>query len=209
VSYKTVSCPSCGAPKDILNPGIIMYSCEYCGNAVYWDKEKVKDAGKKSHLPQGFTRLYTGASGSLFHKRFLVAGRARYSFGKGFWDEWYLEMEKGDFQWLTEDNHELAVQKKINDAKLMPFGNYQPGMSVNINGKQFHVQEVGQAKCLGLEGELPKILEPDESYNYVDASSNDGKYILSIEYDDDEPSAYLGNWLNFSSLKLDDEGSQW
>lgn len=186
-----------------------MVSCDHCGNAVYWDKEKITDAGKQSHLPEGFTRLYRDAAGSLFNKRFVVVGRVRYSFGKGFWDEWYLEMQDGTLNWLTEDNHELAFQKKVEDAKIGLHANYQPGMDIHLAGKVFHVQEVGNARCIGIEGELPKVIEVGETYPYVDASSLDGKYILSIEYDDDTPSIYLGNWLNYSSIKLDDEGNQW
>ena len=50
---KTIHCPSCGAGHDITNPGVITIVCEYCGNAVYWDEEKIKDAGKQSILPAG------------------------------------------------------------------------------------------------------------------------------------------------------------
>ena len=82
-----IQCPSCGAGRTIRNPGVITIVCEYCGNAVYWDQEKIANAGKQSILPEGFSRLFRGATGSLLNKRFCVLGRVRYSFGRGFWDE--------------------------------------------------------------------------------------------------------------------------
>lgn len=206
---QSITCPSCGAPHEVHNPGVMMVSCEYCGNAVYWDEDKIRDAGKQSHLPEGFSRLYRGATGELFHKRFVVLGRARYSFGHGFWDEWFLELQDGSLAWLSEDNHELALQKPLEGAEVGLFTYYQPGMTIKIKGKEYHVQEVGAAECIGVEGDLPKVVTVGEKYNYVDASSLDGKYILSIEYDDEKPSVYLGNWLNYTSLKLDDEDLEW
>ena len=43
-----IKCPSCGAGHDISNPGVITIVCEYCGTAVYWDEEKIKNAIQKN-----------------------------------------------------------------------------------------------------------------------------------------------------------------
>ena len=107
------TCPSCGAPHTIRNPGVVKAVCEYCGNAVIWDEQRIRDAGKQATLPEGFTRLYRGATGRLLGKRFEVLGRVRYGFGGGFWDEWFLTLADGRTGWLTEDNHELALQQPV------------------------------------------------------------------------------------------------
>lgn len=207
---RSVSCPSCGASREIHNPGILMFVCEYCGNAVYWDQERVQAAGEQSVLPEGFSRLYRGAAGSLHQKRFVVAGRVRYSFGRGFWDEWYLEMEDGALQWLTEDNHELALQRRVETRGLVASGPWQPGQPITYRDRPFVVQEVGRAECIGVEGELPRFITSGESYPYVDASSPDGRSTLGLEYDDgDRPSLFLGKWLKHAELKLDEEGVDW
>ena len=206
---KSLSCPSCGASHDIRNPGVIMYVCEYCGNAVYWDEEKVQSAGKQSVLPEGFSRLYRGATGSLHQKRFSVLGRVRYSFGRGFWDEWYLEFADGVNRWLTEDNHELAVQAQVSAEGITAFDSYKTGSLVHHGDKSFLVQEVGHAECIGLEGDLPKMIASGEKYPYVDASSPDGDYTLGIEFDDEMPTLFVGRWLKHAELKLDDEGLEW
>ena len=116
-----IFCPSCGARHDIYNPGVITVVCDYCGTAVYWDEEKIETAGKQSILPEGFSRLYRGATGTLSQQRFFVLGRVRYSFGKGFWDEWYLEFNDGTLGWLIEDNHELSLETRTT-SKIVRHG---------------------------------------------------------------------------------------
>ena len=72
-----IKCPSCGAEHDVSNPGIITIVCEYCGTAIYWDEKKIKDAGKQSILPEGFSRLYRGATesaGELGHTHVVENG---------------------------------------------------------------------------------------------------------------------------------------
>ena len=205
-----IHCPSCGAGHMIHNPGLITVVCEYCGNAVYWDEEKIQDAGKQSVLPEGFSRLYRGASGSLFGKRFNVLGRVRYSFGKGFWDEWFLEFENGETGWLSEDNHEFSYEKTFPaPAGIPPFAKISPGTKLTLNKKPYVIEEIGEAECLGVEGDLPLKLQTGEKYPFADGSTPDGKYTLGIEYDSEPPTLFVGRWIKSASLKLDDEGGEW
>lgn len=205
----SIRCPSCGANHSLHNPGIITVVCEYCGNAVYWDEEKIKDAGKQALLSEGFTRLYRGAGGTLFNKRFLVLGRVRYSFGQGYWDEWYLEFMDGRLGWLTEDNFELCWETRAEGAKVPPYEELRPGRRVSVGGRDFVIEEKGEAVCLGVEGKLPKAVLSDETYRFADGSSLEGIYTLGIEYDDDPPTVYTGKWLKHAAIEMDDEGLEW
>jgi hypothetical protein len=205
----TVNCPSCGAPRILHNPGILLFVCEHCGSAVTWDEEKIRAAGQQAALPEGFTRLYRGAAGTLQQKRFLVLGRVRYSFGSGFWDEWFLELGDGSTRWLTEDNHELSLQREVSSPPLDRFEAYRPGSKILFDDREFRVQEVGWTECLGIEGELPRAIAAGERYAYVDASSVDGRFSLGIEYDEEVPTVFLGRWLRHAALRLDDEGDDW
>ena len=207
---EAISCPSCGATHDVRNPGVITVVCEYCGNAVYWDKEKVRSAGKQSILPEGFSRLYRGATGSLNQRRFCVMGRVRYSFGKGFWDEWFLEFADGSIGWLTEDNHDLALQTRTSPGRIPPFTSLRPGKTITIRkDATVVVREVGQAECIGVEGDLPIEVGTGETYSFADAGTPDGQFVFGIEYDADPPTVFIGKWLKYGELTLDDEGLEW
>ncbi|MBI5525096.1 MAG: DUF4178 domain-containing protein [Deltaproteobacteria bacterium] len=204
-----IKCPSCGAPHTLSNPGIVMYSCEFCKSLVYWDKEKIINAGTVAALPEGFSRLYRGATGTLFNKRFSVLGRARYAFGRGFWDEWFVELHDGKTAWLSEDDHEFCLEGRIDGQLQIDPALLKPGSTLAVRGEQFTVEEVGQTRCLGIEGDLPKVVSPDESYRFADASSVDGKYSLGIELDAEKPTVYFGHWLKYASIQMDDEGEDW
>ncbi len=206
---RTIACPSCGASRTLHNPGLAMFVCEYCSSAVYWDDEKVRAAGQTAVLSEGCSRLYRGAVGSFHSKRFRVLGRVRYGFADGFLDEWFLELDDGSTCWMSEDQHQLAVQRRIELEALRAFEHYAVGMEIAARDSRFMVQEIGHLTCLGLEGELPKAIEVGETYPYVDATSLEGRYALGIEFDDDPPSVFLGRWLGNSEVKLDDEGEVW
>ena len=200
----TISCPACGAPHDVTNPGIVMSVCEYCGNAVVLDEGSAQDLGRQAILSEGFTRLYRGAVGTVFHKRFIAHGRARYSFGHGFWDEWFLEFDDGETAWMTEDNHELALQKAVENA-MPDFASLVVGTRVDVADRTFHILEKGEASCIGVEGDLPRVVGVEQAFEYVDGSSADGLYALGVEYGDSTTRVFTGRWLHHDALQLDAE----
>ncbi|MFH0902249.1 MAG: DUF4178 domain-containing protein [Pseudomonadota bacterium] len=182
-----------------------MVVCEYCNAAIYWDTEKILNAGKQAALAEGFTRLYRGAIGRIDKRQFQVLGRVRYSFGRGFWDEWYVELGDGTGGWITEDNHELCLEHQV-EAAVDSFGSFR---RLTIEGSEFVVEESGKAECLGVEGDLPLVITVGESYQFVDGSSPDGRLAMGIEYDQDPPSVFVGRWLAHSEVRLEDEGEEW
>lgn len=206
------ACPSCGAPLPARNPGVVAGVCAYCDTVVTWDADAARDSGTKSRLPRGFTRLYTGATGTVLDRPFRVLGRARYTTGGAFWDEWAVEVDDGGqpvLRWITEDDHELAYEEARRRIPPGAVAGVKPGASVEVLGRLFRIEEVGEARCVGLEGQLPKELEPDETYRYADGSTPNGAATLGIEYDDTEPMVFVGRWLAPEDLRLDDEGVEW
>jgi hypothetical protein len=184
-----------------------MAVCEYCGGVSYWNEQGLVETGKRSMLSEGFTRLYRGATGTLRGKRFRVEGRARYSFGKGFWDEWFLIGPDGSQAWWTEDDHELALQTRREPSAPLDTEHASPGATITFEGGSFVVLEVGRARCLGVEGSLPDTILPEDTLDYLDATTPDGRFALAIEgWDEGAQEAYLGEWLGQDDLVLDDEG---
>ncbi len=203
-----VLCENCGAESVVQNPAALSVVCAYCDSVLLLVDQQWKDSGDKSRLSQGFSRLYIGAYGSIQDERIHVIGRARYSFGRGFWDEWYVLDELGNGTWITEDNHEFCRQKRI-DVNIDTPANISPGMDIRVENIAFRVLESGQAECIGIEGELPKEVRPGVAYRYTDASSFDGVYALGIEHHQSSPTIFLGTWLNQEDIKMDDESLDW
>ncbi|MDJ0721490.1 MAG: DUF4178 domain-containing protein, partial [Desulfobacterales bacterium] len=85
----------------------------------------------------------------------------------------------------------------------------KPGRKFKARDIDFIIREVGRAECTGVEGDLPIAVQTGESYAFADAASSDGRYILGIEYDADPPTVFVGRWLTYADLTLDDEGLDW
>jgi hypothetical protein len=183
-----------------------MAVCEYCGGVSYWNEQGLSGTGKRSMLSEGFTRLYRGATGTLRGQRFLVEGRVRWSSGHGFWDEWCVSSVDGARAWLTEDDHELALQTPHDGSGVQTRG-LSPGSSITFGATSFMVLEVGRAQCIGVEGNLPDAVLPEDTHDYADATSPDGRCALGIEVDDEGVTeVFVGEWLGQDELVLDDEG---
>ncbi|MFH1113778.1 MAG: DUF4178 domain-containing protein [Pseudomonadota bacterium] len=191
-------CPSCGAANKVTNPGILMRICDYCKTAMYWDKESALRAGNKSMDLPPSTRFKVGAKGKLGGKPFTVLGRLSYAHGKGTWDEWFIETEDGTIKWLTEDEGELFVEEQVTlTSPVPPHQEMQPGMKIGLNDQVGVVEEIGEARCIGGEGQIPFKVEIGETYPYVDGAAVDGSFSFGLEYDTDTgtPTAFIGKIL--------------
>jgi len=76
---------------------------------------------------------------------------------------------------------------------------------VTIGGLVYSVREIGNATCLGGEGQLPFTILPGERYPYADLASLDGTRFATLEYESDAVRAYAGHTLDHEQLRLDDE----
>lgn len=205
----SVRCPECGAEIALRSPSAILVVCSYCRAAVYWNQQTVLSAGRQSALIEGFTRLYLGATGSVRGERMEVLGRARYRHASGLWDEWFVALGPHRSGWITEDDHELAIQHALEGLDLSSSAQLSPGQPLTVQGILFEVDEIGETECVGIEGALPKHVLTGQRYRYLDASSVDGRYALGLELDRHPPTVFLGQWLAHDDVRLDDEGDAW
>ncbi len=202
---RNIGCPRCGAPNELVNPGITMFDCSSCDALVYWTPEHGVASGERSILPENDSRLYLGARGAVVGRRFSVVGHVRYDHGQGAWDEWHLSLDDGSEGWFSEDERRLLRQQRLgDDAALPPRSALRLGEDADVDGETFVVRELGEATCVGSEGQLPFAHLLGEVYAYVDLVSGDGKRYASLEYDEGErPSAFLGVVVPHDDLVLD------
>jgi len=204
---RAVKCPSCGAEHTVNNPGITALQCEFCSTLIYWDEQAVKAAGTKAILDPPSSALRVGEAVTLKGQDMTVLGRVCYSYGggEGLWDEWFLEDAGQNIIWLTEDEKEFALEKPIaDDPALPPHDALKLGATINIHGQPFLVEELGTAACLGVEGQVPFVVIPEEIYPFADLASSNGVTSIGIEYDKEGTgSIYQGVFLDRNDLKVD------
>lgn len=205
-------CSACGATISIYDPATVSIACPYCDCVMIRTDKGIEEKGKQSRLPEGYSRLYRGAIGMIGDQRFQVLGRVRYSFGQGFWDEWYIMLGSGEGHWLTEDDYSFSFQVLYRGSiKVLPYAHYSVGDDIDLGERIYQVKEVGNAECLGIEGEVPKDVLPHEQYPYVDAVSYEGTHVLGLEYDNAQacPTVFVGKWLSSGDIRLEDEELEW
>ncbi len=196
-------CPSCGAGNIVTNPGILMKICDYCKTAIYWDKDSALRVGSKSmDLPQS-PRFKTGGVGKLQGRIFKILGRLTYEHESGFWHEWFIEFDDGSLKWLTEDEGELFIETPIKVKQELPlFDKLRPGMQFQLGNNTGIVEELGEARVIGGEGQIPRDVEIGETYSYVDGTSTDGKHSFGLEYDSSgAPEVFWGRIVNLKNAK--------
>ncbi len=204
---QTLHCPNCGGEHTIANPGIAMLVCHYCNTALYWDEDAVLNVGVQSILPEDDTRLHIGATGRILGEGFRVIGHVRYDHGRGHWDEWYLELDSSETAWVSEDGRRLSLERPLeasgasDDVEMLRVGG-----AVELGGTTFTVRELGEARCVGGQGQLPFTVLPEETYPYADIASIDGKHLATLEYDEYKRArGFIGQPLGHEDLVIDDE----
>jgi hypothetical protein len=202
---RQVRCPNCGGGHTLVNPGIFMLVCDYCQTSFYWDKDRVAKMGERSVLPESDSLLFLGASGKILGKRYQVVGHVRYEHYRGSWDEWYLDIGGTKAAWVSEDERNLTLERRITpDEPIAPVEQLTAGMRVRLSGRVFTIREVGRAKCAGGQGQLPFPVLPGEEYPYLDLATADGQQFATLEWDEaGNLHAFLGRPLTRDQISLD------
>lgn len=180
-----LSCPSCGMAVAGISAHTRSLQCPGCASWIYLSNNGWTDGGVFEHALDAPSILHLGRSGSLVsadkpNRPFVVAGRVRISYARGFWDEWWLEFEDAGHQWLEESdgNYELhsavALTPDPADALAVTVGS-----NLKIDGQDWFVTERLEAEVTGTEGRLPVAIVPAEKVVCIELIGN-GKEI-SIE----------------------------
>lgn len=181
----SVSCPSCGVAIEETNAHTRSMSCPHCGNWVYFGSNGWEVAGLFEHAIDAPSMLQLGKSGQLSGRRFVVGGRVRLSYAEGFWDEWWLEFEDGDSQWLEEDDGVYRLHRSIDaQPSVETVSDATVGGNVSIDGESWFVSERVDAQVAGVEGSLPVAIVPGEPVVCIDVMGNGTK--MSIESGDND-----------------------
>lgn len=202
---ETINCPSCGGKVHIRIKHCKLLSCDYCGCPVLLEDDAVKNLGEQSSLAEIPSLLKLGHKYQYNKHRFMPYGRIQYDYGSGIWEEWWVVTAEQQGLWISIDEGDIAIQTpfeadRATRESLGHFGRLEIGEKVNIAGTKYKVTEKNSAKCVGIEGQLPKVILVDDTIKYIDLSSPKGD-IMSLEYDKEGLSLYTGSWIDPFELK--------
>ena len=196
------NCPSCGASLKVENRFSKVVICCYCGQTCSVVAEGLDPAGEKVTLADFKSIFSIGATGSLAGDRFKTLGRLRYSYDGGFWDEWFLQFDKGQKLWLQEDEGEFTCfEKETLTSPVPPFSEISVGSMILVNEHSVFVTEKNQAEISGGVGELYFSITPGEEVNCVDGNS--GGRLVSIEFTPNEINLSFGKEISINEILID------
>lgn len=199
-------CPSCGAPITFTAGDALVLVCPNCNTVVGRQGKALENRGKIATIVDTDTPLMLGADGRYENVGFTLVGHLQKDHGKGPWDEWYAEFQDGRTAWISESEGAFHVMFGAG-AAMHRLSVLQPGMRVKVPvdeggaTEDFVVEEVGSARTVAAEGQLPPDLKPGGTTNYVDATGTEGRFCtLDFGAGTEDPEVFVGRQVPLESL---------
>jgi DNA-directed RNA polymerase subunit RPC12/RpoP len=198
MSFDGMNCPNCGAelPGSVLRAKMV--ACDYCESTVLLEDDALRTAGTKGVMAQEPSLFALGRELRYRRETFLPVGQARFSYGAGWWDEFWAVDGGGEGVWVSVDEGEIAVERPYDAGAALSALSPERlamGAKVQINGERFTVTEADHATCIALRGEFPEALHVGQTYHYWHLSGAQGR-LVTLEYSDGEFAASEGTWVD-------------
>jgi len=181
--------------------------CESCQSAVARSDVRVEDLGKVAPLCEIPSSLKLGMRVTINDRLWEVMGRTQYQHqAGGYWNEWYLVADDGRTGWLAEAQgrqYFTFPQRKTPNVTWPSFEKLQLNQRVQVSiTVSLVVAEIGSAKTISAEGELPQPIRPGAEHRYADLSGSHGRF-GTLDYQHDEPRLFLGKLLTPQDLVIE------
>jgi hypothetical protein len=198
----SLSCPNCAALVDVDQRFSHMAVCKSCRSVITFGEGAAELKGELSLLPPSRSQLFVGGQGKVDDLEFVVLGRVRYGYERGYWDEWYLQRGDGSTAWITEDPEGLVYESLVDENnQALTYEPMEPGRAVDIEGATFTVRERDVAHCQGGDGQLPFVVVQDEKTPFVDLGGPEDS-CGSVEFGTEGTRVFVGRRVTQADLNL-------
>lgn len=198
-----LNCPSCGAKVPFRSSVSLIAVCPHCRSQVLREEMDLKDIGKVADLHQDGSVLQLGARGEYKGTDFSVIGRLQLRFPEGYWNEWHLSLADGRQGWLGEAAGTYAMSFLAPGEPAIPdFNELSVGKTVKLPDGSYEVTDLRHAAYVSAEGELPFRAPLGEEAPLADLRGTGARF-ATLDYSDDKPLAFIGEYVPFAQLKLD------
>lgn len=170
---KTANCPSCGAAITFQSAISILTVCAYCKSTLIRHDLDLENLGVMAELLPDSSPIQLGTAGVYRNTRFSVVGRIQLRYRQGLWNEWYLLFENQRSGWLGEMLGNYVVTFIVQPLEpLPPFSELRAGHRITLQGRNFQVTNIENARCIAGEGELPIRVGPGYEAPVVDLQAS-------------------------------------
>lgn len=197
---KSFSCPNCGAELSVRLRTTKLIACNYCDSNIFLEDDVVRLAGKQGVMAEYPSLLQLNQSFTYRNWDFMPIGVARFDYGQGFWDEWWVLGNDGDGRWISVDEGDFALEEPLDIEETPSPFDLVPGRSINLDGHDLYVTEKGQATCIAVKGELPEAIHIGDQYTYFHLSGAGG-LLYTLEIDRGRAAVHRGRWIDPFSIE--------
>ncbi len=196
------ACPGCGAAVGFRSAASTHAVCGYCQTTVVRKGEVLENLGKAAEIFDDYSPLQLYAQGEQGGKAFTLIGRLQYASPMGRWIAWQAQFDDGRQLVLSEDNGSFVWLAPMKEVNNLPDANrISLGSNHALLGSFYIATAVQHTRLIAAQGEFSKALQQGGAFLEAELRSSDGK-LLTISYDTDPPSVYLGKAVALDSLKL-------
>lgn len=173
-----------------------MTNCPSCGTSVVVTGDVVRLAGEQGVMLDLPSLVALGGAVGIGADTWTAAGQARFSYGRGTWDEFWVLDGAGRGAWLSVDEGDVVLQQALDERDWPNLGpDSAPGAQATIRGRRHVVIEVEAATCEAVRGSLPEVLAVGEAHRFVNLSG-DNAALVSGEFWDGGQAWYAGRWID-------------
>ena len=199
---RTAVCPNCGAEITFRWSGAVQTTCPACHSVLVRHDVDLERVGAVGDVPLSMSRIQLGTEGSYKGKPFVAVGRIVYEYERGHWSEWHIRFGDATSAWLSDAQTEYAITTQVENPGTLPAaGTCKPGQQLTLPGGSYSVAVITHALYSGVEGELPFEYWDKLQVEFVDLKGS-GDRFATIDYSDDAPVLYTGEYVTFESLRL-------
>jgi len=139
----TKNCPQCGDALAIHFKYSKLVKCRSCGSSIFLEDDAVKLIGESAVLSPEPSLIQLHQPFNYRGHHYLPLGKIRYSYGRGFWEEWFLKDSRNKEYWLSIDEGDFVLQEKV---KLSLPSQQPSSFTIGTKYGKYLVTEKGQGR---------------------------------------------------------------
>ncbi|MBT8153188.1 DUF4178 domain-containing protein [Epibacterium ulvae] len=189
-------CPNCGSSVAPAFQTVKMVTCSSCGTSLFLSDQAAEQAGEQGAMHDVPMLFGLGSHLRMGRDTYNIVGHARFSYGRGTWDEFCALNSAGAPLWISVDEGDIILQEEVRRAKWPRYDGYlKLGKVISYDGGGYRVVEDGKGECIALRGSFDEPLYVGEIYRYVNLQGENGD-LLSAEIDGDQYAWFVGRWFD-------------
>ncbi|MEP2715710.1 DUF4178 domain-containing protein [Pseudophaeobacter sp.] len=191
-----MNCPNCGDRVSPAIKSIKMITCNSCATTLLLEDEGLRQAGEQGILHEVPMICKVGDTLRIGRGQYQILGHARFSYGRGTWDEFWALDKSREPVWISVDEGDLILQRPLPSASWPEYrGSLRLGRTLRYKNESFRVDEDGTGTCVGVKGSFGHPLKVGETYRFLNLQGENGT-VLSAEIDGKDYEWFIGSWVD-------------